>query len=330
MSIGFIVTMLWIYLYCFIILASIDFGAGIFTCYGLTAKDENTIFVLRRYLSPTWDGIQIVLLAFIGFITSFLPLVIEDYGYPLKIQAISIFVILILRTVMFTMKRHQLGSNVPLTYIYGITGLLVVVSLSTVLSLSEGGFLQIWQGHVTLSVSSLFSSFYFWSVIILAVISVFYISAMYFTFYSFKTKNNKALKIFRLHSLAWSVPTLLASALVFVALQRHNPAHFNRILDISWIFLLSLVSFLVAVTFVFIKRHYVWAFFFVLCQFFFAFYGYGWSHLPYILYPYIEIHPFGLHRTGHIVFLLSLILSIVVPTLVLRLRWLISRVDKTE
>jgi cytochrome bd ubiquinol oxidase subunit II len=319
-SVGFVIAMLWVYLYSYLILASIDFGAGVYSFYGLMTNDDQTIKVLRRYLSPFWDAIHIILLAFIGFITSFLPKVMEDFGYPLKGPAIAVFVILIVRTVAFTMKRQSLFNKRILTFLYGFSGVLVVVMLSSVLSLSEGGFLQILFRKVTLNIGSLFSSFYFWTVIILAIISILYISAMYFTFYSYKLQNTDALEKFRLHALSWCVPTLLASALVFVALQRHNPDHFSRILDISWMFLLSLVSYLIAVSLVFMKRHYALAFFFVLCQFFFAFYGYGWSHLPYILYPYIEIHPFISLGMGTVVFILTYILSIGIPSLLLRLR----------
>lgn len=329
-SVGFVIAMLWVYLYCYLILASIEFGAGIYNFYGLMTQEDPAVRILRRFMSPIWDSIHIILLAFIGFIMNFLPMVMEDYGYPLKLPAVFVLILLVIRTILLTIRQKQIGKNKFISFIYGMIGLLVAVGLSSVLSISEGGFLQIWDKKINLSVGSLFSSFYFWSVIILAIISVFYISAMYFTFYASKMKKEAALEKFRLHALSWCVPTLLASALVFVALQRHNPDHFNRILDISWMFLLSLVSYLVAVSLVFLKRHYGLAFFFVLCQFFFAFYGYGWSHLPYILYPYIEIHPSISLGTGIVVFMMAMILSIGIPSCLLRLRRLSVNTNRHE
>jgi len=319
-SVGYIITVLWVYLYCYLILASIDFGAGVYAYYSLKAKEEKSVAVLRLYLSPIWDVFHIILLVLIFLLTSFLPLIIEDYGEPLKIPALVVIALIILRTALIVFKRKRIGTNKPITFIYGFSGLIVALVLTSVLTLSEGGFLQITESNVSLSPGLLLSSFYFWSVVILAVVSVFYISAMYFILFSYRTKNPEALERFRTYAMAWCVPTLLASVLVFVALQRHNPDHFNRMLDISWLFLLSLVSYLIAVSLVFYKRHYALAFFFVLCQFFFAFYGYGWSHLPYLLYPYIEIHPFNSFGIGAVIFILSFILSLGIPSLILRVR----------
>ncbi|MGV3488885.1 MAG: cytochrome d ubiquinol oxidase subunit II [Tuberibacillus sp.] len=320
MSVGFVLTMLWVYLYCYLILASIDFGAGIYAYYGLVEKDTKSVAVLRHFLSPIWDIIHMVLLMFIFIITSFLPLVMKDFGEPLKIPAIIILFILFIRTIAFALKRNALGKNRLFTFMYGLTGVIIAIVLSTVLTLSEGGYLEVYGDVIRLKVSYLFSSFYFWSVVILAVVSLFYISAIYLIFLSYKMKKMEALEKFRALALAWCVPTLLASALVFVALQRHNPEHFNRILDLSWLFLLSLVSYFIAVTLVFVNRHYALAFFFVLCQFFFAFYGYGWSHLPYILYPYIEVHPFNSWKIGALSSMLALLLSLTVTALILRVR----------
>lgn len=70
--------------------------------------------------------------------------------------------------------------------IYGATGLLIPAALSTVLAISEGGIIREEGGHVVLNWASFFASSYTWSVIVLALVSVLYISAMFLTYYAKK------------------------------------------------------------------------------------------------------------------------------------------------
>jgi len=302
------------------ILLSINFGAGMYAYYGLKLNHTPSVTVLRYYLSPVWDVIDILFLGVVLYIADFLPLVMKDYGEPLLFPAVFVVILLIGRAMIHLFWKKQLFSSRGLSLAYGLTGIICAVIMTAVLTISEGGYLFFSGGHMVLDVSVLLTSFYFWAVTLLAAISVFYISAIYLLFLSKKSGNERAAEKFRSYALVWSVPTLLSSALIFIALERHNPEHFNRILDLSGYFLLSLVFYMLAVTYIFWKRYYGWAFFFVLCQYFFAFCGYGISHLPYLLYPYIEVHPFTTWQVGALSLLSALLLSILIPLFILRIR----------
>ncbi|PNB70672.1 cytochrome D ubiquinol oxidase subunit II, partial [Pseudomonas sp. FW305-BF6] len=79
----------------------------------------------------------------------------------------------------------------------------------------------------------------------------------------------------------WTVPTILSSFLVFVGLRDNNLHFYQNIIDrYWWMFLLSLICFLIASSLILLKRYYGVAFLFVMLQFFFAFFGYGAAHLP--------------------------------------------------
>lgn len=116
-----------------------------------------------------------------------------------------------------------------------------------------------------------------------------FISASFLTYYASRAEDREALDILRRFALFWSLPTIFTSFLVFVALRDHNPEHFNRMLDVSWMFVLSLGFFLIAVWLIASRKAYGTAFIMVMLQFAFAFFGYGVSHLPYLLYPYVTI-----------------------------------------
>ena len=167
---------------------------------------------------------------------------------------------------------------------------MIPASLSTVLTISEGGFVTERNGKVTLLFGELFTSSYSWSVVLLALVSVLYISAMFLTYYANKAQDDDALEIVRGYALGWSPPTILCSLFVFFAIILHNPQHFRAMLDFSWISIASFLCFLAAVYLVLKRKNLGWAFILVMLQFAFAFFGYGASHLPYILYPFITIY----------------------------------------
>lgn len=50
------ITVLWIFLFCYIIVASIDFGAGFFTLHAkITKQDKKINHLIARYLNPVWE-----------------------------------------------------------------------------------------------------------------------------------------------------------------------------------------------------------------------------------------------------------------------------------
>src|SRR5699024_11342014 len=68
------ITVLWIFLFCYIIVASIDFGAGFFTLHAkLTKQDKKINHLIARYLNPVWEVTNVFFVFFfvgmVGFFT---------------------------------------------------------------------------------------------------------------------------------------------------------------------------------------------------------------------------------------------------------------------
>ncbi len=62
------ITVLWLFLFCYIIIASIDFGAGFFALHSKLTGDEKKInHLISRYLNPVWIHRNLVTTVFIGF-----------------------------------------------------------------------------------------------------------------------------------------------------------------------------------------------------------------------------------------------------------------------
>lgn len=315
------IIVLWTFLYGYIIVASIDFGAGFFAYYGKVTKQDHLINkLISRYLSPVWEVTNVFFVFFFVGIIGFFPSVAYYFGTALLIPGSISLVLLAIRGSFYAFANYGSTENKVYLFLYGATGLLIPASLCTVLTISGGGYIKEMNGEVQFLAKELLTSLYSWSVVIIAIISVLYISSAFLTFYASRAKDEGALNLLRSYALFWSVPTILSSFLVFVGLRDNNPKFYDNVINkYWWMFLLSLICFLIATLFILLKRNYGTAFLFVMLQFFFAFFGYGAAHLPYILDPYITIYNGYTNSTSGmmlvVVFLLGLLLLI--PSLLL-------------
>jgi cytochrome d ubiquinol oxidase subunit II len=317
------ITVLWLFLYGYLIVASVDFGAGFYAYYAKwKKKDPKMVKLINRYLNPVWEVTNVFFVFFFVGLVGFFPDTAYYYGTALLIPGSVALVLLAIRGSFYAFENYGSKQSRVYMFLYGATGLLIPASLSTALTISEGGFLEKQGNTVVFLAEKLFTSFYSWSVVFLAIVSVLFISAAFLTYYADRAGDAESMRIMRKFSLFWSVPTILASLLVFISLQRHNFRHFENMIDIWWMFLLSFACFLGATHYIYHKKRFGLAFLFVMFQFFFAFFGYGAGHLPYILDPYITIYSGYTNETMGIalvvVFILGLLLLI--PSLYLLLR----------
>ncbi|WP_028775385.1 cytochrome d ubiquinol oxidase subunit II [Shimazuella kribbensis] len=318
------ITVLWIFLYGYIIVASIDFGAGFFSYYSYLTKKEHIINkIIDRYLSPVWEVTNVFLIFFIVGIVGFFPDTAYYYGTALLIPGGIALILLTIRGSFYAFANYGGRESKFFLFLYGMTGLFIPASLSTGLTISEGGFIVQSGEQIHFLAGKLFQSPYSWTVVFLAIVSILYISASFLTYYANKAGDRLAMEQLRKYSLFWSGPTILASVLVFWGLSHHNPIHFAKAWDIRWVFACSFVCFLIAVLLMWKRKLFGLSFLTVMLQFAFAFFGYGYSHLPYLLYPYITIQS-GLTNTTMgwalvIAFIAGLVLLI--PSLIL-LMWL--------
>ncbi|MGG3739329.1 cytochrome d ubiquinol oxidase subunit II [Aeribacillus pallidus] len=324
------ITVLWLFLYGYVIVASIDFGAGFFAFYGKWTKRDHVINqVIKRYLNPVWEVTNVFFVFFFVGLVGFFPDTAYYYGSALLIPGSVALILLAIRGSFYAFENYGSKQNMVYLFLYGATGLLIPASLSTALTISEGGFLQKEGDKVVFLAKELFTSPYSWSVVFLAIVSVLFISAAFLTYYADRAGDIEARTLLRRFALFWSPPTIVASFLVFVALSEHNPEHFANALKYWWMFALSLLCFFVASYFIYKQKRYGTAFIFVMFQFFFAFFGYGVSHLPYILYPYVTIHDSVTNITMAtalvVVFIAGLLL--LVPSLYLLMRLFLFDAD---
>jgi cytochrome bd ubiquinol oxidase subunit II len=327
------ITVLWLFLYGYLIVASIDFGAGFFAYYGKIKKQDHLINnLISRYLSPVWEVTNVFFVFFFVGLVGFFPDTAYYYGTALLIPGSIALVLLTIRGSFYAFSNYGSKENRVYLFLYGASGLLIPASLSTVLTISEGGFIEKRGDEIIFLADRLLTSPYSWSVVFLAIVSVLFISASFLTYYADRANDKPALEILRKFALFWSPPTIIASLLVFVSLREHNIAHFEKMLNYWWMFGFSLICILVASTLIYKRKNYGTAFIFVMLQFFFAFFGYGASHLPYILDPYVTIYSAYTNETMGIALVIAFIagLLLLIPSLILLMRLFLFDADYVQ
>jgi len=105
-------------------------------------------------------------------------------------------------------------------------------------------------------------------------------------------------------------------------LRGHNPDQYSRILDLWWVFAISFLLFIGTVYLIWKKKNYGLAFGLRVGQFFTAFFAYGVSHYPYLLYPYLTIYDSFTNEAMAIALIIAFIagLGLLLPSLYLLFR----------
>lgn len=324
------ITVLWIFLYGYLIVASIDFGAGFFAYYAKITKQDHIINkLISRYLSPVWEVTNVFFVFFFVGLVGFFPDAAYYYGQTLLIPGSIAIVLLAIRGSFYAFENYGSKKSSTYMFLYGATGLLIPASLSTALTISEGGFIEETNDGVRLLTKELLTSPYSWSVVFLAIVSVLFISSAFLTFYANRANDTPALELMRKYTLFWSSPTIIASLTTFIAMSQHNQRHFENMLDLWWMFGLSVAFFLGAIFFIYQQKRYGLAFIMVMFQFFFAFFGYGAGHLPYLLDPFITIESSVVNDSMGLALVIAFIagLFLLIPSLILLMRMFLFDAD---
>lgn len=286
------ITVLWIFLFGYIIVASIDFGAGFFSLHAkLFGQSHEINDLIQRYLNPVWEVTNVFFVFFFVGIVGFFPDTAYYYGTVLLIPGSIALILLSIRGAFYAFENYGQDSKLSWLMLYAVSGLLIPASLSTALTISEGGYItESSSGNVDLNWTELLLSPFGWAVVLLAIVSVLYISSGFLTFYARRAKDTSAYQLMRKWFLMWGAPMIMMSLFVFLSLRIQNEAHFmSAVFDYGWLFIISFIAFAIAGVLTLLKKAHGIAFIFVIIQMGTAFFGYGLSKLPYILYPYVHI-----------------------------------------
>ncbi len=120
-------------------------------------------------------------------------------------------------------------------FMYGLAGILIPASLSVVLAIAQGGFVEIVDGSPVLDYFALFTSPLSWSIVVLALVAVLYISSVFLTWYADKAQDADARDLMRKYALFWAVPLIVAASGIIIEIYSHNRALFDGIMNL-WVY----------------------------------------------------------------------------------------------
>lgn len=324
------ISVLWLFLFGYVIIGSIDFGAGFFNAYSLiTGRNHILTNIIQRYLSPVWEITNVFLVFFFVGIVGFFPKTAFFYGTTLLVPASIALVLLAIRGSYYAFESYGSRGHKGYSFMYGVSGLLIPAALSVVLTISEGGFVIVIDNRPVLDYGALFTSSLTWSIVVLALAAVLYISATFLTWYANKAGDSAATSLLRKYALIWAFPLVIAVIGIMVELRKHNIEHYNRMIDFWYLFAISAVMFVVTVWCIAMKRHYGVALWLLIGQFAFAFFGYGISHYPYLLYPFLTLYDSFTNQAMAIALVVAFVLGLLllIPSLYLVLKLFLFNKD---
>lgn len=133
------ISVLWLFLFGYVIVASVDFGAGFFSLYSDWTGQKHVLHkMIQRYLSPVWEVTNVFLVFFFVGIVGFFPKTAYYFGSALLVPASVSIILLAIRGSYYAFGTYGSKENKLYSFIYGITGVLIPASLTTVLTISEG------------------------------------------------------------------------------------------------------------------------------------------------------------------------------------------------
>lgn len=327
------IIVLWTFLFGYVVIGSIDFGAGFFNAYSLlTGKEHILTKIIQRYLSPVWEVTNVFLVFFFVGIVGFFPKTAFYYGTTLLVPVSIAILLLAVRGSYYAFETYGTRGHKGYSFMYGVSGLLLPAALSIVLTISEGGFVYMENDNPVLNYWALFTSPLTWSIVALSIAAVLYISAVFLTWYAHKANDLPALDLMRKYALIWAFPTIITAGGIIYELRAHNAEHFNQMMDLWWMFTISFLLFLGTVFLLWRKKQFGFAFWLLVGQFAFAFYGYGFSHYPYLLYPYLTLYDSFTNEAMAVSLIVAFIagFALLLPSLYLLLRLFLFNKEYVE
>lgn len=138
------ITVLGIFLFSYIIIASIDFGAGFFTLHAkVTKQDKQINHLIGRYLNPVWEVTNVFFVFFFVGIVGFFPDAAKYFGTVLLVPASIALILLTIRGSFYAFENYGPDSKLIWLAMYGLSGLFIPAALATTLTISEGALLQV-------------------------------------------------------------------------------------------------------------------------------------------------------------------------------------------
>ncbi|MBA2873913.1 cytochrome d ubiquinol oxidase subunit II [Thermaerobacillus caldiproteolyticus] len=291
------ITLIWGFIFIYAVMATMDFGAGFWSMVYINQEKTKATNIANRYLSPTWEVTNVFIVAIVVALVSFFPGATFLLGTVLLVPGSIILLLLAIRSAFLVFAHITKEYEKALTYISGITGIIIPALLISVLPITHGEFIEMKNGTPALNISRLLTSPHEYAFIGFAISSTLFLSSLLLADYSNVADENDAYRIYRRDALILGPISLLMALFIMLTMQREATWLYEKMMNyLPWL-IGSVLMFFVAGIALFLPstkhkemrgrpRLAVVA---IVIQYFLASYAYGKAHLPYMIYPDVTI-----------------------------------------
>ncbi|WP_028401465.1 cytochrome d ubiquinol oxidase subunit II [Ectobacillus panaciterrae] len=289
------ILILWAVIFAYSILGSIDFGAGFWAMIYANHKSLASK-IANRYLSPTWELTNTVLVFVVVAFIGFFPKAAFSLATVMFAPVTLILVLVAIRSTFMVFAYSLPRYEKILRVISGITGLLIPALLITVLPVTEGGYVDFSGETEKLLYSKLVSSPAVYFYMLFGLTSELFLSSLFLADFSREQGSEETYRVYRMSAILLGPATLLTAIIALVATDIEASWFLNNLVKQIPFFAISLIFFIVGYTSLWwnnrIHNSLGWpriAVLAVIAQYAFASYGYGAAHLPYLVYPKVIV-----------------------------------------
>jgi len=290
------ILLVWTLLFVYSILGSIDFGAGFWGMVFGRGEAVNAGALANRYLSPTWEVTNTFLVLVVVALVSFFPRAVGILGTALILPVSLVLLLLLIRSSFMVYAYSSKRYGRELSVVSGLTGLLIPALLVSVLPISLGGFIDFDARQVPhLHFGELLLTGTLWAHLGFGLSTELFLSALFLADYSTESGDTSAYLRYRKAAL-WLGPFTLGFAVITTFTMAGEAQWIVAAIErnIIW-FVFSVLAFMAGyIALIGFSRTGASgvpriAFTAVLIQYAFASIGYGLSHMPYLIYPYLTV-----------------------------------------
>ncbi|PLR84447.1 hypothetical protein CVD25_02035 [Bacillus canaveralius] len=291
------ITVLWGFVFIYAVMATMDFGAGFWSMLYFNKKKTTATNIANRYLSPTWEVTNTFIVALVVAVYSLFPGAAYTLGTVLLVPGSMILLLLAIRSAFLVFSNVAEDYRKVLTYISGMTGILIPGLLISVLPITHGEFVDFSGDGQTLNIGRLFTSQHEYAFIAFAVSSTLYLSSLLLADYSKASDAMEAYYVYRRDALIVGPVSLLMAFMIMVTMENEAEWIYQNmlgdlnllIISVVLFFIAGLALFLPSITAKGVKGMPRAAMIATTLQYLVASYVYGKAHLPYIVYPEVTI-----------------------------------------
>ncbi len=291
------ITVLWGFIFIYAVMATMDFGAGFWSMVYMNREKTKATNIANRYLSPTWEVTNVFIVAIVVALFSLFPGATFLLGTVLLIPGSIILLLLAIRSSFLVFAHITKEYEKALTYISGISGIIIPALLISVLPITHGKFIEIVDGVARLQMDQLFTSPHEYAFIGFAISSTLFLSSLLLADYSNAANELEAYQVYRRDALILGPISLLMALFIMLTMQNEAAWLYERMMNhLPWLigsvamfFVAGIALFLPSSKHTTVKGRPRLAVVAIVIQYFLASYAYGKAHLPYMIYPDVTI-----------------------------------------